>query len=128
MTREVIATASAPGAVGPYSQAIKANGLVFVSGQLGLVPGTKEFAGGTVAEQTAQVLKNLQAILEAAGTDLAHVVKTTVYLADMATFAEMNGVYETFFPSGAPARSTFAVRGLPLNALVEIDAIAVLPE
>jgi 2-iminobutanoate/2-iminopropanoate deaminase len=128
MTREVIATSDAPDAIGPYSQAIKANGLVFVSGQTGVVPQTKQFAGETVAEQTAQALKNLQAILEAAGTDLAHVVKTSVFLADMATFAEMNSVYATFFPENPPARSTIAVRSLPLNALVEIDLIALLPE
>lgn len=128
MKREVIATPDAPGAIGPYSQAIKANGLVFVSGQTGIVPQTKEFAGQTVAEQTAQALKNLQAILQAAGTDLSHVVKTSVFLADMATFGEMNSVYATFFPDAPPARSTIAVRGLPLNALVEIDLIATLPE
>lgn len=128
MKREVIATSDAPGAVGPYSQAIKAGGAVYVSGQLGLVPNTTEFAGDTVAEQTAQVLKNLQAILEAAGTDLAHVVKTTVYLTEMATFSEMNTVYGTFFADEPPARSTFAVRGLPLGGLVEIDAIALLPD
>lgn len=128
MKREVVATPDAPGAIGPYSQAIKANGLVFVSGQTGIVPQTKEFAGQTVAEQTAQALKNLQAILQAAGTDLSHVVKTSVFLADMATFGEMNGVYATFFPDTPPARSTIAVRGLPLNALVEIDLIATLPE
>lgn len=128
MTREVIATQDAPGAIGPYSQAIKAGGLVFVSGQTGVVPQTKQFVGETVAEQTAQALKNLQAILEAAGTDMAHVVKTSVFLADMATFAEMNTVYATFFPENPPARSTIAVRSLPLDALVEIDLIALLPE
>ncbi len=124
----MIATQDAPGAIGPYSQAIKAGGLVFVSGQTGIVPQTKQFAGETVAEQTAQALKNLQAILEAAGTDMAHVVKTSVFLADMATFSEMNSVYATFFPENPPARSTIAVRSLPLDALVEIDLIALLPE
>lgn len=128
MKREVVATQEAPGAIGPYSQAIKAGGLVFVSGQTGVVPQTKEFVGDTVAEQTAQALKNLQAILEAAGTDLSHVVKTSVFLADMATFSEMNSVYATFFPDDPPARSTIAVRSLPLNALVEIDLIATLPD
>jgi len=128
MNRDVIATTDAPGAIGPYSQAIRAGGLVFVSGQTGIVPQTKAFAGPTVAEQTAQALKNLQAILEAAGTDLAHVVKTSVFLADMATFGEMNSVYATFFPADPPARSTIAVRSLPLDALVEIDLIAALPE
>ncbi|SRR5688572_5487109 len=128
MKREVIATSDAPGAVGPYSQAIKAGGVVYVSGQLGLVPNTKEFAGETVAEQTAQVLKNLQAILEAAGTDLAHVVKTTVFLTDMATFSEMNTVYATFFADDPPARAAFAVKALPLGGRVEIEAVAVMPD
>jgi len=128
MSRTVISTPHAPAAVGPYSQAIKANGLVFVSGQLGLVPGTKQFAGSDVPAQTEQVLRNIAAILEAAGTDMAHVVKCTVLLADMADFAEMNAVYQRFFPADPPARAAYAVRDLPLNILVEIDAIAVLPE
>jgi len=127
MTREVIATTNAPAAVGAYSQAIKANGLVFVSGQLGLLPDKKEFAGATVAAQTEQALRNMAAILEAAGTDVAHVVKVTVLLADIATFGEMNTVYGTFFPNDPPARAAFAVKGLPLGALVEIEAIAVMP-
>lgn len=127
MNPEVIATAQAPAAVGPYSQAIAAAGLVFVSGQLGLVPGTKDFAGPTVAAQTAQALTNLAAILQAAGTDLAHVVKVTVLLADIASFAEMNGVYAGFFSQNPPARAAFAVKDLPLGALVEIEAIAVRP-
>jgi len=124
----VVATENAPGAIGPYSQAIKAGNMVFVSGQTGVVPQTKQFAGNTVAEQTAQALKNLQAILEAAGTDMAHVVRTSVYLVDMATFSEMNSVYATFFPGNPPARSTIAVRSLPLDALVEIELIAVLSD
>jgi 2-iminobutanoate/2-iminopropanoate deaminase len=128
MMREVVATQNAPDAIGPYSQGIKAGNMVFVSGQTGIVPQTKQFAGNTVAEQTAQALKNLQAILEAAGTDMAHVVKTTVFLTDMATFSEMNSVYATFFPENPPARSTIAVRSLPLDALVEIELIAVLPD
>jgi reactive intermediate/imine deaminase len=127
MSREVIATPRAPAAVGPYSQAIAANGFIFVSGQLGLVPETKQFAGGTVAAQTEQALLNMAAILEAAGAGLAHVVKTTVYLADIAAFKEMNDVYSAFFPTQPPARATFAVRDLPLGALVEIEAIAALP-
>jgi 2-iminobutanoate/2-iminopropanoate deaminase len=126
MSREVIATENAPAAVGPYSQAIKANGLVFVSGQLGLVPQTKQFAGSTVAEQTEQALKNIAAILESTGSGMSGVVKVTVLLADIGSFAEMNGVYSTFFPSDPPARATFAVKDLPLGGLVEIEAIAVL--
>lgn len=127
MTREVISTPHAPAAVGAYSQAIKANGLVFVSGQLGLVPETKQFAGASVAEQTRQALENMAAILEAAGTNMAYVVKCTVLLADIADFAEMNGVYSTFFPSDPPARAAFAVRDLPLGAQVEIEAFATMP-
>ncbi|MBI5960893.1 MAG: reactive intermediate/imine deaminase [Chloroflexi bacterium] len=124
MSREVISTPNGPAAVGPYSQAIKANGFVFVSGQLGLVPETKQFAGDTVAAQTEQVLKNISAILQAAGSSMAQVVKVTVLLADMAAFAEMNAVYATFFPNDPPARVTFAVKGLPLNGLVEIEVMA----
>lgn len=127
MSREVIATESAPAAVGAYSQAIRANGFVFVSGQLGLIPETKQFAGGTVAEQTAQALANIDAILDAAGTRMANVVKVTVLLADIASFAEMNTVYATFFPTEPPARAAFAVKDLPLGGLVEIEAIAAMP-
>ncbi|MCD4687224.1 MAG: Rid family detoxifying hydrolase [Anaerolineae bacterium] len=128
MTRNVIATEGAPAAVGAYSQAISAKGLVFVSGQLGLVPGTTEFVGATVAAQTEQALKNMRAIVEAAGSDMTHVVKCTVLLADIATFKEMNEVYSTFFPDAPPARAAFAVKDLPLGGLVEIEAIAVIPD
>jgi 2-iminobutanoate/2-iminopropanoate deaminase len=124
MAREVISTPKGPAAVGPYSQAIKANGFVFVSGQLGLIPDTKQFAGNTVAAQTEQALKNISAILQAAGSSLPQVVKVMVLLADMSAFAEMNGVYATFFPNDPPARATFAVKGLPLDALVEIEVMA----
>ncbi len=127
MARDVISTEGAPAAVGAYSQAIRANGFVFVSGQLGLVPETKQFAGGTVAEQTEQALKNIAAILEAAGASLRDVVKVTVLLADIGSFAEMNAVYASFFSTEPPARAAFAVRDLPLGALVEIEAIAALP-
>lgn len=127
MSREVIATPRAPAAVGAYSQAIAANGFVFVSGQLGLVPETKQLTGSTVAAQTEQALLNMAAILQAAGTDMAQVVKVTVYLADIAAFKEMNDVYSAFFPTQPPARAAFAVRDLPLGALVEIEAVAVLP-
>ncbi len=127
--REVIATTEAPAAVGAYSQAIKASGtVVYVSGQLGLDPATKQFVGDTVAAQTEQALKNMAAILKAAGTDMAHVVKCTVLLADIATFGEMNTVYGTFFPENPPARAAFAVKDLPLGGLVEIEAFAVLPD
>lgn len=128
MSREVIRTAKAPAAIGPYSQGIKTGDTVYVAGQGGLVPETMRVAGPTVAAQTAQTLRNIAAILQAAGTDLAHVVKVNVLLADIATFAEMNEVYGTFFPVDPPARMTYAVRDLPLGVLVEIDAIAVLPD
>lgn len=128
MPREVIYTARAPAAIGPYSQGIRTGDTVYVAGQGGLVPETMQVAGPTVAAQTAQTLRNIAAILEAAGSDLAHVVKVNVLLTDIATFAEMNEVYRTFFPVDPPARMTYAVRDLPLGVLVEIDAIAVLPD
>lgn len=120
---DVIDTPLAPKAIGPYSQAIAARGFVFCSGQIALDPATGQLVGTTVAEQTRQVLSNLTAVLEAAGTGIGNVVKTTVYLASMADFAEMNGVYEEMVP-GRPARATVAAAGLPKGALVEIDAIA----
>ncbi|HML23773.1 MAG TPA: Rid family detoxifying hydrolase [Aggregatilinea sp.] len=124
MSREVIATPDAPAAVGPYSQAIRANGFVFVAGQLGVIPETKQFAGSTVAEQTDQALKNIAAILAAAECSMQNVVKVTVLLADIGSFAEMNTVYATYFPDEPPARAAFAVKDLPLGGLVEIEAIA----
>lgn len=127
MARDVISTERAPAAVGAYSQGIRANGFVFVSGQLGLIPETKQFAGGTVAEQTEQALKNIAAILDTAGASLGDVVKVTVLLADIGSFAEMNAVYASFFPTEPPARAAFAVRDLPLGALIEIEVIAALP-
>ncbi len=128
MTRERVRTDNAPAAIAHYSQGIVTGQFVFVSGQGPLIPGTRDFAGDTIAAQTEQTLRNIAAILEAAGTDMAHVVKCTVLLADMADFAEMNAVYQRFFPADPPARAAYAVRDLPLNILVEIDAIAVLPE
>ena len=122
--KKAIATAAAPGAVGPYSQGIEANGLVFVSGQLPVDPATGAFASGGVAEQTAQSLKNVFAVLAAAGCTMEDVVKTTVFLTDMGRFAEMNEVYATFFKGDCPARSAFQVGALPKGALVEIEAIA----
>lgn len=127
MTRQAVKTGSAPGAIAHYSQAIISGGFVFVAGQGPLIPGTREFAGDDVTAQTEQTLKNIAAILQAAGTDMAHVVKCTVLLADMADFAAVNAVYQTFFPSEPPARATYATRALPLGTLVEIEAIAVLP-
>ncbi|MBP3567421.1 MAG: RidA family protein [Paraprevotella sp.] len=114
----------APAAIGPYSQAIEANGFIFASGQLPIDPATGDFAVGGVKEQTRQSLTNASRILESAGVDLSHVVKTTVFLADMADFAAMNEVYSTFFNAPFPARSAVAVKALPKGALVEIECIA----
>lgn len=127
MDKQILATDGAPAAVGPYSQGVRIGDLVYTAGQLGLVPGTKQFAGGTVAEQTEQALKNISAILQAAGTSLRHVVKVTVLLADISYFSEMNTAYSAFFPEEPPARAAFGASGLPLGGLVEIEAIAVLP-
>ena len=123
--KSVIATTSAPGAIGPYSQAIEANGFVFVSGQLPLDPATGAFVPGGADAQAGQSLKNLEAILSAAGCTLADVVKTTVFLTDMNEFAAVNAVYAKFFESACPARSAVQVGALPKGALVEIEAIAV---
>ena len=122
--KKAIATTAAPGAVGPYSQGIEANGLVFVSGQLPVDPATGAFVPSGVAEQTAQSLKNISAVLAAAGCTMDDVVKTTVFLTDMGKFAEMNEVYATFFKGDCPARSAFQVGALPKDAQVEIEAIA----
>ena len=120
----VVATDQAPKAIGPYSQAIVANGLVYTAGQIALDPQRGELVGKTVAEQSEQVLRNLTAVLTAAGSSLAQVVKTTVFLADMADFPAMNEVYAKHFGTHKPARSTVAAKGLPKGALVEIEAIA----
>lgn len=121
---KAISTSKAPGAIGPYSQAIRTGNLIFVSGQLPVDPSTGNFAEGGIKELTHQSLSNIKAILEAEGTDMAHVVKTTVFLADMSDFAEMNEVYATFFASPFPARSAVAIKTLPKNARVEIECIA----
>ena len=121
----VVATDAAPKAIGPYSQAITMDGLVFTAGQVALDPQSGELVGRTTAEQTEQVFANLKAVLAAAGTALDNVVKTTVYLADMADFGQMNEVYAKHFGSHKPARSTVQAAGLPKGARVEIDVIAV---
>ncbi len=121
----VVATDAAPKAIGPYSQAITMDGLVFTAGQVALDPQSGELVGRTTAEQTEQVFANLKAVLAAAGTALGNVVKTTVYLADMADFGQMNEVYAKHFGSHKPARSTVQAAGLPKGARVEIDVIAV---
>jgi 2-iminobutanoate/2-iminopropanoate deaminase len=124
MDKEIIATDQAPAAVGPYSQAVRAGDFIYTAGQLGLVPGTKEFAGPDVESQTQQALHNLEAILKAGGSCLKHVVKTTVFLADMGEFARMNAVYAEFFTEASPARSTVQVAALPMAGRVEIEAVA----
>ena len=124
--KEIIATENAPGAIGPYSQAVKTNGMVFCSGQIPIDIATGEFVSDDVAEQTEQVLKNLSAVLEAAGTSLNNVVKTTVFLMDMADFSVMNEVYAKYFSENKPARATVQAAGLPRGARVEIDCIAVV--
>ena len=126
--RERIQTDNAPAAIGPYSQAIKAGGFVFVSGQIPIDPRTGQFVAGGIAEQTEQVLKNLSTVLEAAGSSLDRVVKTTVFLADMKEFTGMNEVYGTFFSGPPPARATIAAAGLPRDARVEIEAVALASE
>jgi 2-iminobutanoate/2-iminopropanoate deaminase len=126
MERHVTATTGAPAAVGPYSQAIRSGDLIYTAGQLGLDPTTGKLVGGIQA-QTQQALRNLQAILTASGSDLANVVKTTVYLQDIADFREMNEVYATFFTDAPPARSAVQVAALPLGGLIEIEAVAIVP-
>jgi 2-iminobutanoate/2-iminopropanoate deaminase len=128
IVRERIHTDKAPAAIGPYSQAIRAGGFVFASGQIPIDPSTGEFVKGGVGEQTEQVLKNLKAVLEAAGSGLDKIVKTTVFLADMKEFAQMNEVYAKFFSDAPPARATVAALGLPRDARVEIEAVALVSE
>jgi len=124
MALQTISTTGAPRAIGPYSQAIAVNDLVFTAGQVALDPGTGELVPGGIVEQTTRALENLRAILSAAGTGLSQVVKTTVFLVDMADFAAMNEVYARAFGSHRPARSTVAVAALPKGARVEIEVIA----
>lgn len=124
--KEIIATENAPGAIGPYSQAVKTGNMVFCSGQIPIDVATGEFVSDDVAEQTRQVLKNLSAVLEAAGTSLNNVVKTTVFLADMTDFAAMNEIYAEFFSENKPARATVQAARLPKDARVEIECIALI--
>jgi 2-iminobutanoate/2-iminopropanoate deaminase len=126
MTKETIQTDSAPKAIGPYSQAVKVNGFVFVSGQIAVNPETGDLVEGDIGVQTRQVLSNVRAVLAAAGVSLENVAKTTVFLTDMGDFAAMNDVYATFFPSNPPARACVEVRGLPKGVPVEIEAVAVV--
>jgi 2-iminobutanoate/2-iminopropanoate deaminase len=122
--KQIIQTEQAPKAIGPYSQAIRSNGFVFASGQIPINPETGEFVAGGITEQTEQVIKNLSRVLEAAGSGLNRVVKTTVFLADMEEFAAMNEVYGKFFSEEPPARATVEAARLPRDARVEIEAIA----
>jgi 2-iminobutanoate/2-iminopropanoate deaminase len=121
---QVVATDSAPKAIGPYSQAIKSNGLIFVSGQIPLDPSSNQLVNGTIAEQSRRVLMNISAILHEAGSSLDKVLKTTVYLKDMGEFEQMNAVYSEFFSGNKPARATVQVSRLPKDVSIEIDAIA----
>jgi 2-iminobutanoate/2-iminopropanoate deaminase len=125
MNREIIATDQAPGAVGPYSQAVRVGDFVFTAGQIPLDPATGQMVEGGIEAQARQALTNVSAVLEAAGTSLANVVKTTVFLADMGEFKAMNGVYAEFFPDAPPARSAVQAAALPLGARIEVEAIAV---
>lgn len=124
MDKEIIVTDKAPAAVGPYSQGVHLGDLVFSAGQLGLIPGTKDFAGADIESQTRQALENLKGVIEASGSCLEHVVKVTVFLQDMDEFSRMNAVYAEFFSERPPARSAVEVAALPLGGRVEIEAIA----
>lgn len=126
MSKRIITAPTAPAAIGPYNHAIVSSGLVYTAGQLGLIPGTKQLAGDDVKTQTRQALLNLKAVLQASGTGLENVVKTTVFLQSMDDFAAMNEIYAIFFWRNHPARSTVEVARLPMNALVEIEAVASL--
>jgi 2-iminobutanoate/2-iminopropanoate deaminase len=124
--KDIVLSDRGPKPIGPYSQAVKSNGFVFISGQVALDPKTNDFVGADVRQQTERVLENLKAILEASGVTLSHVVKTTVFLKDMNDFAAMNEVYARYFTAAPPARSTVQAARLPKDALVEIDLIASL--
>jgi 2-iminobutanoate/2-iminopropanoate deaminase len=124
--KDIVLTDKGPKPIGPYSQAVKCNGFLFASGQVALDPRSNEFIGGDIRQQTERVLENIKAIVEAAGSNFHHVVKTTVFLKDMNDFAAMNEAYGKFFPAAPPARSTVQVARLPKDALVEIEVIAAL--
>ncbi|MCC6261617.1 MAG: RidA family protein [Anaerolineales bacterium] len=126
MKKEIVQTEKAPKAIGPYSQAIRTDAAVYTAGQIGIDPATGELVSADIEAQTRQVLKNLQNVLEAAGASAATVVKTTVFLKQMSDFAKMNAIYAEVFGANPPARSTIAVAGLPKDALVEIEAVALI--
>ncbi len=123
--KKIISTTKAPGAIGPYSQAVEANGMLFISGQIPVDPATSKLVEHDIAVQTEQVMKNIAAILEEADYSFSDVIKSTCLLSDMANFAAMNTVYGKYYPKNPPARAAFAVKELPLNVLVEIETIAV---
>jgi len=125
--KEIICSENAPKAIGPYSQAVRINGMLFMSGQIPLDPSTMQLVEGTIQVQTERVLENLKAVLKAAGLSLEHVVKTSVFLKNLSEFPQMNEVYARYFPTNPPARSTVEVAKLPRDVQVEIDAIAVYP-
>ena len=124
MSRQIINTANAPAAIGPYSQAVRAGNTVYFSGQIPLDPVTMNVVAGGIAEQTEQVMKNLVAVLQAAGSDTGHVLKTTCFLQDMKDFAAFNEIYARYFPNPSPARSCVQVARLPKDVLVEVEALA----
>jgi len=124
--KDIVLTDKGPKPIGPYSQAVKSNGFLFASGQVALDPRTNEFIGGDIRQQTERAMENLKAVVEAAGSNLHHVVKSTVFLKDMNDFAAMNEAYGKYFPAAPPARSTVQVARLPKDALVEIEVIAAL--
>ena len=128
MKKEIIATSKAPQAIGPYSQAVRVGRFVYTAGQIAINPETSQIVAGGVSEQAEQVMKNLQAVLKAAGTSLENVVKTTIFLRYMKDFSAVNEVYGKHFGAGKPARSTVAVSALPLKALLEIEVVALVPE
>ena len=126
MSKQIIKTEKAPAPIGPYNQAVKANGMVFISGQVAFIPATGELEQSSIQAETHQVMKNLQAVLDEAKLTFAHIVKTSIFLSDMALFAQVNEVYGTYFTGDYPARETVAVKGLPRGVNVEISMIAVV--
>jgi len=126
MSKQIINTAKAPAPIGPYSQAVKTNGFLFVSGQVAIDPSTNEIVSGSAAHEAHQVMKNIDAILKEANLTFQHIIKTTIFLSDMSLFAEVNEVYATYFNGDFPARETVAVKGLPKNVNVEISVTAVV--
>lgn len=127
MDKKVVSTDAAPAAIGPYSQAVSTEGLVFCSGQIPLDPATMELVSGSIAEETKQCMRNLEAVLTEAGSSLDQIMKTTIYVTNMDDFAEVNGAYGSFFPDDPPARATVGVSALPKGARVEIDCVAARP-